>query len=267
MLKAFGRFARQNSIGLLALFVALSGTAYAATSLPKNSVGTKQIKNGAVTKSKINSKAISSLKGATGASGPKGDQGIQGIQGLPGVKGDTGIQGIQGLKGDQGIQGIQGIQGVPGDPATADGPAIAFGNVLLAGSTCEIAAPGGLSTPGGCLTLGFPETVESPVPVDTVIAHFTAKIPATVATFVLAGIAITNNASFTIEISCTIPAGDKSCTAVGPSFTVSAGTYIVLEAQTTSGTRLAFSYEMGTPGVTFAATSAQPNTKQFRLKR
>src|SRR5438034_593227 len=102
MLKAFGRFARQNSIGLLALFVALSGTAYAATSLPKNSVGTKQIKNGAVTKSKINSKAISSLKGATGASGPKGDQGIQGIQGLPGVKGDTGIQGIQGLKGDQG---------------------------------------------------------------------------------------------------------------------------------------------------------------------
>src|SRR2546430_11112681 len=45
MLKAFGRFARLNSIGLLALFVALSGTAYAATSLPKNSVGPKQIKN------------------------------------------------------------------------------------------------------------------------------------------------------------------------------------------------------------------------------
>jgi hypothetical protein len=41
-------------IALIALFVALGGTTYAATSLPKNSVGTKQIRNKAVTASKIN---------------------------------------------------------------------------------------------------------------------------------------------------------------------------------------------------------------------
>jgi hypothetical protein len=40
-------------ISLIALFVALGGTTYAATSLPANSVGTKQIKNKSVTAAKI----------------------------------------------------------------------------------------------------------------------------------------------------------------------------------------------------------------------
>jgi hypothetical protein len=41
-------------ISLIALFVALGGTSYAAiTALPKNSVGTAQIKNGAVTAAKL----------------------------------------------------------------------------------------------------------------------------------------------------------------------------------------------------------------------
>jgi hypothetical protein len=42
-----------TAISLLALFVALGGTSYAAFSLPKNSVGTKQLQNGAVTRSKV----------------------------------------------------------------------------------------------------------------------------------------------------------------------------------------------------------------------
>jgi hypothetical protein len=40
-------------ISLIALFIALGGTSYAALSLPKNSVGTKQLKNGAVTRAKV----------------------------------------------------------------------------------------------------------------------------------------------------------------------------------------------------------------------
>lgn len=36
-------------LSLLALFVALGGTTYAAATLPKNSVGTKQLKKNAVT--------------------------------------------------------------------------------------------------------------------------------------------------------------------------------------------------------------------------
>jgi hypothetical protein len=52
-------------ISLIALFVALGGTTYAATSLPANSVGTRQIKNGAVTASKLNKHVA--VKNATNA--------------------------------------------------------------------------------------------------------------------------------------------------------------------------------------------------------
>lgn len=36
-------------VSVLALIIALGGTSYAALKLPKNSVGTKQLRNGAVT--------------------------------------------------------------------------------------------------------------------------------------------------------------------------------------------------------------------------
>ncbi len=47
-------------VSVLALVVALGGTSYAAFSLPNNSVGTKQLRNNAVTASKINPSALSS---------------------------------------------------------------------------------------------------------------------------------------------------------------------------------------------------------------
>jgi len=53
-------------ISLIALFVALGGTTYAATSLPANSVGTKQIRKGAVTASKINTRGLK-IQNATNA--------------------------------------------------------------------------------------------------------------------------------------------------------------------------------------------------------
>jgi hypothetical protein len=49
-------------ISLIALFVALGGSAYAATRLPKNSVGTKQLKKNAVTGPKIKSGAVTAAK-------------------------------------------------------------------------------------------------------------------------------------------------------------------------------------------------------------
>lgn len=59
-------------ISLIALFVALGGTSYAAMTLPKNSVGTKQLKNGAVTAAKIDLGVLKAyLK--YGATLPSGD--------------------------------------------------------------------------------------------------------------------------------------------------------------------------------------------------
>jgi hypothetical protein len=44
---------KHNVIAYLALFVALGGTSYAAIKLPVGSVGTKQLRNGAVTNGKL----------------------------------------------------------------------------------------------------------------------------------------------------------------------------------------------------------------------
>jgi hypothetical protein len=49
-------------ISVVALFVALGGTGYAATTLAKNSVGSKQLKKKAVTNSKLASNAVTSSK-------------------------------------------------------------------------------------------------------------------------------------------------------------------------------------------------------------
>jgi hypothetical protein len=54
-------------VATLALFIAMGGTAYAATALPKNSVGTDQIKKHAVTTSKLNANSVSLAKMQAGS--------------------------------------------------------------------------------------------------------------------------------------------------------------------------------------------------------
>jgi hypothetical protein len=94
-----------NIVSLIALFVALSGTAYAAATLSKNSVGAKQIKKDAVRASEIKSRAVGTSEVRDGAllaqdfksgqlpAGAKGDKGDKGDKGLKGDKGDTGDTG------------------------------------------------------------------------------------------------------------------------------------------------------------------------------
>jgi hypothetical protein len=65
----------------IALFVALGGTSYAAFSLPAGSVGTKQLKNGAVTRAKL---AHGLQTGPAGPQGPTGPAGATGPAGPPG---------------------------------------------------------------------------------------------------------------------------------------------------------------------------------------
>lgn len=69
-----------NSISLIALFVALGGTSFAAVALTKNSVGAKQIKKNAVTASEIkrNAVAASELRSNAVASGDIADNGVGG---------------------------------------------------------------------------------------------------------------------------------------------------------------------------------------------
>jgi hypothetical protein len=78
-------------VTILAILVVGGGTAYAATAmLPKNSVGSKQIKKEAVTPAKLSKAAKATLVGPQGAAGPQGPQGPIGPQG---PQGDRGRQG------------------------------------------------------------------------------------------------------------------------------------------------------------------------------
>jgi hypothetical protein len=84
------RYLRRHHLGLLALFVALGGTSYAATRLPANSVGASQLKANSVTSSKVRNGTLTARDFAAaslpvGPAGPRGDTG---------PKGDTGPAGL-----------------------------------------------------------------------------------------------------------------------------------------------------------------------------
>ena len=49
---------RSNLVGWIALFVALGGTGYAAIGIPRNSVGSAQLRNHSITPVKLNPKSI-----------------------------------------------------------------------------------------------------------------------------------------------------------------------------------------------------------------
>jgi hypothetical protein len=92
------------AVAYLALFVALGGGAYAASKLPRNSVGPTQLKKNAVTSPKVKNgslKAADFAKGQLrrGPQGPKGDLGSQGLQGEPGTPGGPGPTGETGAPG------------------------------------------------------------------------------------------------------------------------------------------------------------------------
>src|SRR3954451_6428494 len=87
-----------TALALVALAVALGGTGYAATLLPAGSVGTAQLRDGAVVSSKVKN---GSLRAADFAPGelPAGAQGPQGPAGSAGPQGSAGPAGPQGPKG------------------------------------------------------------------------------------------------------------------------------------------------------------------------
>ena len=64
MIKRLGRYARQHHLALLALFLALGGTSFAAAAvvLPANSVGAAQLKKNAVINKKIKNNAVTGAK-------------------------------------------------------------------------------------------------------------------------------------------------------------------------------------------------------------
>jgi hypothetical protein len=78
------RLSYANVMATIAVFIALGGVSYATLKLPKNSVGSRQLKKNAVTTAKVKD---GSLKAADfGGQLPKGDQGAPG---KPGERGPS----------------------------------------------------------------------------------------------------------------------------------------------------------------------------------
>jgi hypothetical protein len=131
---------RSNTVAYLALFVALGGTSWAATQLPKDSVGSKQLKKDAVTKNDLAAGAVQSrairngtitaadlARGLAGAgpAGPVGPAGPAGPDGAAGARGERGPQGEPGTKGDRGETGPAGpTEGASTDELTQAGIAV-----------------------------------------------------------------------------------------------------------------------------------------------
>jgi hypothetical protein len=104
------RLTYANVMSSIAVFLILGGgVAFAATQLPKNSIGTKQLKKNAVTAAKIKKNSVNSAKvknhslravdfeagqlpdGPQGKEGPRGPEGPRGERGEPGEAGATAV--------------------------------------------------------------------------------------------------------------------------------------------------------------------------------
>jgi len=96
------RLTYANVMSTIAVFLMLGGaTAFAATHLPKNSVGPKQIRKNAVNSAKVKNHSLQAADFKQGQL-PAGPQGPQGEKGEKGDKGDTGEKGEKGETGAAG---------------------------------------------------------------------------------------------------------------------------------------------------------------------
>jgi hypothetical protein len=78
-------------MSLIAVFVALGGTTYAAVTLPRNSVGAKQIKANAVRTGEVKNRSLLArdFKAGQLPAGPRGPAGVPGPAGPQGPAGST----------------------------------------------------------------------------------------------------------------------------------------------------------------------------------
>ena len=166
MWRGLAGYLRRHHLALVALFIALGGTSYAAVDRVSSSSGrlyacvtrrfhTLNLSSASGVcqrgQAKISWNRVgqpghrgmrgaigpAGLKGDTGAAGPPGpmgDVGASGVAGGQGPKGDTGATGStgpQGPKGDTGATGSTGPQGPKGDPGSSGANGVSVNSASL----------------------------------------------------------------------------------------------------------------------------------------
>src|SRR5689334_21573147 len=91
------RLTYANVMATIAVFIALGGSSYAGFKLPKNSVGAREIRSGAVRSSEIKDRSVapddlapSTRAALVGERGPQGPRGATGSTGPAGAQGPAG---------------------------------------------------------------------------------------------------------------------------------------------------------------------------------
>jgi hypothetical protein len=148
-----GRYA--NVTATLALVVALGGTSYAAGTLAKNSIGSSQLKRGAVANSDLRANAVTSGKVKNGAlllkdfkTGqiPAGARGATGPTGATGATGQAGPF-VDTLPSGKSLKGSYMMRGTAAAASARGGADISFGIPLAAAPTGHFLASGAAATP------------------------------------------------------------------------------------------------------------------------
>lgn len=157
------RHMRIHFVAYLALFFALGGTSIAAVqALPKNSVGSPQIKNRSIQKIDMSRRAVAALHGTRGPRGFTGTTGATGATGATGPKGDKGDTGPAGpfpgvLPSGQTIRGQYANYDIATAASQYDYDSISFGFKLASAPTIHYIKTG-TAPPAECPgTVGSPE--------------------------------------------------------------------------------------------------------------
>jgi hypothetical protein len=176
-----------NVTASLALFIALGGTSYAVTRLPRNSVGNRQLKSNAVTSGKIRDGAVGSndlsASARSASRGPRGPEGPAGANGATGPSETIQVKRPDVLNIGAGANGAATVATMTLDP----GSWVLDGNTAViytgAGSDffeCRLQTAAGDVLAKGVLRVGSDagSTLGGPVPV-RVAATFTVPTQVT----------------------------------------------------------------------------------------
>jgi hypothetical protein len=159
--KIRGRLTYANATASMALFIALGGVSYAAVTLPKNSVGSSQIKRNAVSGSKVKNSSLTgvdiknkSLTAVDFNGSVRGTRGPPGARGAAGPKGDTGPAGLllETLPSGKSLRGTFGMygHGEANNGLEAASESVSFPISLASAPSAKVVQNGTASAPPQC---------------------------------------------------------------------------------------------------------------------